>query len=94
MVTDHEHSCGVFGHTKQQVMREAPQIDPPQTIRPNRKGSRRLRCFVKTTLQFPVKLIRKLDRAGPLVMFHDGGDIGIKLRMENNPLQGRRDRIC
>jgi len=94
MVTHNENTNRISDDTKQEMIREALQVDAADIALANREGFRSLGSLVQLMPKLRIKVIGELRRRNLLIIPHYLVDIRIYFRMEDEPHQVRRRSIC
>ena len=79
MMSHNQNPHRIGDDAKQKMVREAMQVDAAKIALADRKRAGFRRGLQHQTPQLVVKIVRKLRSRDPLIVLHDGVDIGVNL---------------
>lgn len=94
MMSDNQNPHRIANDAKKKMIRESMKIDAAKAALADGERFRSLDRLQHEASQLAVEIIRKLGAGDPLVILHNRVDIGVDLRMQDEPHQRRRALIC
>lgn len=93
MMAHYQNPDNIADDSKKEMIREPSQIYPPNVTLSNCKGFGSFNRLHHEVAQLRVKLVGKFRTSCVLVVLHDGLDVRVNPRMENEPHQFPRRLI-